>query len=905
MSVRNHHFSRSLLTGFVAIAALVVAGCPTNDEPGTDEGTVDVPVADQGSDGDGGTDVGDAADATSDEGESTDDGQNGGETGGPDADPTDTSTDTADTSELDVPDVPTGFPSEDLVVKIVSPGDGNTAAALGSFVRVDGILFGDADSLSWEASNGTSGVIEETRFFGAGPIELSPGDNTITVTAERAGKVVSDSIVITYNPGFRFDSRLLARPNQLWAGSAQSVVFNVALGIYANFEASSVQLLQVDAAGNEIQTLGAMSDNGSVSSNGDEIQGDGVFSAKKQVTCTSSEPLYFRASVQVTSGATVYKALTIVQPIWCAQHYQVGECQGDQAVLDDAGGQLNSGADPDAIVTTLKNNALVQNAGRAPGGDTLWVRFTSGVLGAVLANAPGTRGGGATPPSSGTVAPAIGSNIHELGARTGIVLAPFSNEFGTSDDGPQVASILSASECPNFTLAGGGALQGAAASLDRFRSIGDYGIASISTHGEALFGGMDTEAMANTYHWDHMGEQEILWSGEAVNCNALAQNTENCTVSGTNPTGGCPTGSVCIVTEGSGGSTSSGVCVDRTQFDLRLGRVILTNKGYAMAPSFFEEYASSRFPDSLVNIGACRSMYNGTLAGTLVALGAKTVTGFSGYVESAWAKEKVVEMFEGAVGVGQVGSFHTSTEDPEHPGSWWRILGAGNLDLSRAQIINPSFEKGDETGWRRDGDGRVVSQLGTTSAVHGKFMGLISTGLGFTVQTGTLEQDFCIESDKTEVSVYWKFFSEEFKEFCGSSYQDTFQAVLVGTAGQLTVIDLKLDDLCGYGDGSCGTCNNPSACDVNCMGTPFCKQDPATGQCNGTYPCDCGKYFVGLIPADVQFDQGGVFNVLWQKTTKNIEALAGQGTVTMRLYASDTGDSIFDTVILIDDIEFK
>ena len=89
------------------------------------------------------------------------------------------------------------------------------------------------------------------------------------------------------------------------------------------------------------------------------------------------------------------------------------------------------------------------------------------------------------------------------------------------------------------------------------------------------------------------------------------------------------------------------------------------------------------------------------------------------------------------------------------------------------------------------------------------------------------------------------------------------------------------------------------------MGTAYCKQDIATGQCNGDYPCQCGKYFVGLIPSDVSFDVGGVFNVLWQKTTKNIQNLAGQGKVTMRLYASDAGDSIYDTVILIDDIEFK
>gem|GEM_PF-348660 len=904
------------LVGVVALS-LLTAGCP--EDAGTDPTSDGSVISDTSTDQGGTSDAG-AQDTGGQDGTPTPDGgpqpdavgDSGPEDGTTNPDgvttPDGTTSDVVEPDAVVQPDVPTGYPSEDLMVKIVSPGDGNTADALGPFIRVDGLLFGDADTLSWQASNGTSGTIEENTFWGAAPIELSPGDNVITVSATRGADTVSDSIVVTYNPGFRFDSRLVARPNQLWVGGAKAVIFNVASGIYANFDPSSVELLQVDAQGNLIQSLGSMVDNGNVGINGDEIQGDGVFSSKEQITCSSTDPMYFRASVQVTAGNQTYKAFTPTHTLWCAEHYQVSQCQADQQVIADAETQLNGGTDPDAVVANLLNNSAVKAAGRSAGdGLSLWIQFNSGVLGAVLGTPVGMRGAGDNPPSAGQpIAPSIGQNIHEIGSRTGIVLAPFYGEFAGTDDGPQVASILSTSECPNFELEGGGALQGPQANLAMFRDSVKYGITSISTHGEALFGGMDPADMAGAYHWDHLGEQEVIWSGEQVNCTALQQTDQNCTVSSSNPTGGCPTGTICIVTEGSGGSTSSGTCVDRTQFDLRLGRVAMTNQGYAMTPKFFETYASDRYPDSLVNLGACRTMYNGTLAGTLMSMGAKAVTGFSGFVSSAWAKEKVVEMFEGAVGVGQIGSFHVTEQDPENPGAWWRLLGASNLDLSRAEIINPSFERGDTTGWRRDGDGRVVSQLGTTASVHGKFMGLISTGLGFTVQTGTLEQDFCIPEDKTTVSVYWKFFSEEFKEFCGSQYQDTFQAVLSSNAGQFTVVDLKIDDLCGYGDGSCSACTNPIACDVNCMGTGFCTEPEGGGQCQGTYPCECGRYFVGLIPADVQFDVGGVFNVLWQKTTKVFPAqLAAGGKVTMRLYASDTGDSIYDTVILVDDIKFE
>ena len=113
-------------------------------------------------------------------------------------------------------------------------------------------------------------------------------------------------------------------------------------------------------------------------------------------------------------------------------------------------------------------------------------------------------------------------------------------------------------------------------------------------------------------------------------------------------------------------------------------------------------------------------------------------------------------------------------KDPDSPDNRLRLFGANNLDIMNADIINPSFENGDLTGWTKKGDGRVISKLGISTPVHGKFMGVISTGLGFTVQTGEISQNFCIPGDKSGFKFYWKFFSEEFKEWCGSAYQDTF-----------------------------------------------------------------------------------------------------------------------------------
>ena len=811
----------------------------------------------------------------------------------------------------DVPEVATGYPASELMLRIVSPSGRPYAAVIGGKTTVGGILFGEADTVTWQSSKGDSGPIQPGAFWRSGAIDLDTGDNVVTVTAAQGSKVVSDSIVITYNPAFRFDDDPLARPSILWSGTSTALVFTIPISLYPNFDSKTVTLHQVDPNGNPIATVGTMKDDGSTSSSGDEIESDGVFTMRKSFTCSGIDPLYFRVSTKVQQAASSFTAYSSVLRVDCVEHLTAADCQAHQLIVQQAAAQIDGGSTRDEVVAALQANPQVKNAGIASGdGYGIWLQFQSGVLGAVLLSPAGLRGSGEpAAPGLGILPPAelsvVGQNLIDIASKKALVLAPFANEFGTSEDGPSVAANLATSECPTFNLEGGAALQGSMASLDHLRDMARYGVTSWSTHGEVLFETLSVVDKAVLYRWDHMGSQEALWSGEQVKCDQLLQTNKTCTVSGSNPSGGCPPGTICVVTEGSGGSSSSGMCVDRTQVDLRLGRLIITNKGYAVTPAFIDAYAGRGYANSLVNLGACRTLYNGTMAAALFANGAQAITGFSDYVDSAWARDRIVEFFDGAVGGALIGQFHDGAEDPSHPGTFWRLFGAGNLSLSNAEIINASFETGDTTGWSTDGDGRVVSQLGASIPVEGKFMGLVSTGLGYTVQTGTLEQDFCIPADKNNVQLYWKFFSEEFKEYCGSQFQDTFQAVLLGGGGQLTVVDVRVDDLCGYGDASCGSCPNPTTCDMICMGGSGCQADPATGICAGTYNCSCGKYYVGLTPSDVSFDQGGVFNIIWQKATKNVKALAGAGKVTLRLYTSDTGDSIFDTVVLIDGIRFN
>jgi hypothetical protein len=117
------------------------------------------------------------------------------------------------------------------------------------------------------------------------------------------------------------------------------------------------------------------------------------------------------------------------------------------------------------------------------------------------------------------------------------------------------------------------------------------------------------------------------------------------------------------------------------------------------------------------------------------------------------------------------------------------------------------------------------------------------------------------------MSFSWRFYSEEFTDFCGSEYQDTFEAQLETSAGSKKLVSANVDALCGPSD---------------CFG--------------------CGGQYFGLTPSDVAFDQGDVYNTPWKTETVDVKPFAGAGPVTLRLFSTDVGDSIYDSAILIDGV---
>lgn len=858
----------------LALGVLGLVACTGGSRRGgTDDATAGGNTGFQnvdGNDGSTGADGSTSTDgSTGTSGTSATEGTDGteGDDGTAGEDGSDGSTGVTGTTGVELDGVP-GFPSEELFLQIMGPGSADHVATGSAVTYVAGSLFGKAERITWSTSAGQSGEAKGDSFWQSGPITLSQGDNDIVVRAVGPDDEVSeDRIRVTYNPAFHFADRPTVRPASFFTGSEVNVVVNIGIRTQ-NFLKNTVTLMEVDKDGATLGQLGTMVDSGDTSTpNCDEIQDDGVYSRCIGLSSQTPTTRYLRVSLQVTVAGSLVTVFTPIIPIEIVDPLSQSDCEAMHQVQKDAlalyqtevqGGNANPSA---AVVAMLKAAPNVVDAGTNSDGHGIWTQFSSGVMGALNTAPAGTRGG-EPDDDFATIEAAIGNEISIQSKRV-LALAPFNSEFADLDEVPELAGLLNAQQCPEFRI--DGPYNNGGATLARFRQSADYGIVLYSGHTDAYFTTMDPAVKAS-FAWEHNGSQEILWTGEAVSCADLSATMGTCTDSSD-----CPGDSECVITQASG-TTTSGVCVDHTQIDLRRGRLVMGAKTWGIHPQFFPRHAKRAWPDSLVYLGSCRSLYNGTLAAALFGVGAKAVAGFTDYVSSTFAHDQAVDWFSKMLSTTEATGTATlfPHADPDNPSGQFGLFGARNLVITDSEILNPGFESGETTGWNVDGDGRVIGQLGISLPVGGKFMGILSTGLGYTQTTGELNQDFCIPAGATTMSFYWKFFSEEFTEWCGDIYQDTFQATLETDSGQLSLVDVRVDDLCDSSD---------------CFG--------------------CGAKYVGLIASDVSFDQGGVYNTQWQLQQTNIAAVAGAGPVTLRLFATDTGDSIYDTAILVDSITFE
>ena len=774
---------------------------------------------------------------------------------------------------------------QELLVKVLGPSGRDWVQNEGQNIQVSGVAFGGAETLTWSiAPGGKTGVITPATYWVTGIIALEPGDNVVTVSATKGGQTAVDTVHITYNPFFSFDGAPAMAPDLAFVGQSSTVVVRMSLPAATPgadgtsiVDPTSITLIEVDDSGKSLSggVTSKLVDNGQ-GSNCDDVQKDAVYSACVSFTPSTAKTMFFRVKATVNVFGKKYDAISPVTVVDVVAKFDKGECKSivslqKKVKADYLAALAGSGpaAAQLAAIAALESDASVAEAGPASQGFGVWVRYKTGRLGALNLAPAGIRAGGAAPGEGSTSTAALPT--YSVGTRRALALAPFNGEFkvdGAGDEAEEAGNALKDKQCPPFAV---DIATGNEAYLKYYREMSTYGIIAITGHGDVYFEGMDTAAK-QAAKWEHLGAQEVIWSGEAVNCEAMSTGASGCNKQGV----GCPAGQSCIKT-----SVNGGTCVDHTQGGVMTGRAIIGDEVYGLTPAFIQRHTVEPFPASIVYLGACRSMYNGSMAVELFGNGAAAVLGFSGYVTNKFAYQQGHALVDGLVNGGlSTLQAMNAAEDPDHSGSRMRMIGNGKSNVKEEALINPSWDLGKLTGWKAVGDGRVISRLGATIPVAGKYMGIISTGLGFTAQTGSLEQPFCIPQSKTQMCYYWKFYSEEFKEFCGSSFMDRFTSTLQADTGKLTMTDVWIDQLCPY------DCGGKSPCDQSIPGQ-----------------CKCGQQWKTLSKADVIFDVGDVWMTPWQKQCTDVTPLAGAGKkATLKFYATDTGDSIYDTVVLIDEI---
>ncbi|MBM4394321.1 MAG: hypothetical protein FJ087_01370, partial [Deltaproteobacteria bacterium] len=387
------------------------------------------------------------------------------------------------------PDVPAPPPVEnpELVLKITGPTGAGFASTPGAQISLSGVVFGRYASITWmnektgeSRDAGGTAPYWQTESIGVAPFE----PNRIRVTAVGENETVSDTIVVMYNPGFYFPYPVDVKPPSVFAGDTSRVHVTMTLGAFGSMVGDKLRLQQVDAAGNPVKEHGQMTDDGDVTTHGDEVEGDGVYSTQVSVTCSTPGPIYLRVGATAKNfDGSQFDAWSAPVPVDCVARLTESTCMAHQATLKAARqayeGAVGNGlaAARQAAIDALKADSSVTEVAQVAEAGGIWAAFDDGVLGALNLAAEGTRGGAGE--GGGEAACDGGTGAIESGLLAGkipvltkdtLLLSPFISEFGSDDEVQLIGGVASQLSCPAF-FSVKGPYNNQAAGLSQFRKM--------------------------------------------------------------------------------------------------------------------------------------------------------------------------------------------------------------------------------------------------------------------------------------------------------------------------------------------------------------------------------------------------------------------------------------------------
>jgi hypothetical protein len=307
-----------------------------------------------------------------------------------------------------------------------------------------------------------------------------------------------------------------AQPDAMFVGDTATVVtVTASVASDATLLSTSVNLIQLNADGSAAGVVGRLYDDGT---HGDAVAGDGIFSGQFVFTPTAVATEYFAATASYRGTL-----LRVRSPTFTVMFFQRPTDDELQSNIDvqNQGAQYFQAAQTQSSIVEARNATVaflllqpgVSGSGIAPDGETIWINYSTGIQGLISGSAPGTLGGSA---GVRKIKPLVHSEARPLHTQfaaqmsnsvettsstvfpsmnNAIVLAPFfdSLSLGGSDPSDDVAADL-AKVLGSGAIATGGAIKNGVVTVNLMKTLNQYGVITIYTHGNSDADGQVTIA---------------------------------------------------------------------------------------------------------------------------------------------------------------------------------------------------------------------------------------------------------------------------------------------------------------------------------------------------------------------------------------------------------------------------
>lgn len=756
-------------------------------------------------------------------------------------------------SDEDVVDSENDFNMDGPSIYIMSPTSEESYVTNKSSITISGTAQDDkaVKEVSYVSDRGAKGIASGLDQWSIDNLSLEDGDNVITVKAideDRHSR--SASITITKNQYLIFFGIPSINKTILYGDVATESWITVSIAPNEHLQAKSVRVIEINSRGEEINEVCRLYDDGDLTAHGDEIKGDNIFSAKHTFILSGEGTHRYRVSAMTSEsegeveGFSSVFTITVVdradaeakiQTIMTTQkgiEDKVKELASQQLLTEEKEGFLREYLDSQEAIDKVEkvNNELK-------------VTYKSGFVSYIeLEENPDIQGGSETATSkmrrqsraiplsqqtrgvystfntrsvSRAETPRKDDSENFILNKEVLIWAPFADKFNVNME-PTLHDIIEKSPArPHVTY-----IPNEKCTIPTLENLEQYGIIIIDTHGA---GGNIVKTRHKVKYSKDLGWGLVQWGDDD------------------HETLGLLNGEYSISTSTFGDSY------------------------YLVTAQFFRTHIIGRLPNSIVYNSSCESMKTNRLADAFIEKGARTYLGYKETTFVVNCKKKAKEFFASLFGskLMTTGESYQSMEtefDEDTNGSTRHnaLLMRGSSDMHYyLGLLNGDFDYGNMNAWTKTGDGRVITSLGPLRPTQGNFMGIVSTGLGYTESYGSIIQEFYV-SDETKLSVKWNFLSEEFMEYVGTVYQDYLKISIIDDKGEHILRKTNIDTF-------------------------------------------ASQHNLEYVSPQISFDDGDVYMTGWGKSTYDISAYQGK-YVTLVIESGDVGDSVFDSATLLDEI---